>query len=147
MRNINRKCSIFDFLLKKNFFFQYVPQDMINELNGVEVLNEEQEWQQQNNKNYYNWKKKFLDFRIFFKKIQLFMSVERKTILDVVAIKHRKQFLKIDLKNLNFRAKRNSKNILPFLTRKFKYFEMLIFTFLARKNISKILFYSFAAKI
>merc|ERR1711862_772217 len=32
----------------------YVPQDMINELNGVEVLNEEQEWQQQNNKNYYN---------------------------------------------------------------------------------------------
>ena len=39
------------------FFFQYVPQDMINELNGVEVLNEEQEWQQQNNKNYYNWKK------------------------------------------------------------------------------------------
>ena len=92
-------------------------------------------------------KKKFLDFRIFFKKIQLFMSVERKTILDVVAIKHRKQFLKIDLKNLNFRAKRNSKNILPFLTRKFKYFEMLIFTFLARKNISKILFYSFAAKI
>ena len=55
MRNINRKCSIFDFLLKKTFFFfQYVPQDMINELNGVEVLNEEQEWQQQNNKNYYN---------------------------------------------------------------------------------------------
>jgi len=68
MRNINRKCSIFDFLLKKTFFFQYVPQDMINELNGVEVLNEEQEWQQQNNKNYYNWKKKFLDFRIFLKK-------------------------------------------------------------------------------
>ena len=54
-------------------------------------------------------KKKNSSIFAFFKKIQLFMSVERKTILDVVAIKHRKQFLKIDLKNLNFRAKRNSK--------------------------------------
>jgi len=34
--------------------FQYVPQDMINDLNGVEVLNEEQDLQQQNYKNYYN---------------------------------------------------------------------------------------------
>jgi hypothetical protein len=39
---------------KRRVPIKYVPQDMINELNGVEVLNEEQEWQQQNNKNYYN---------------------------------------------------------------------------------------------
>ena len=49
----------------------------------------------------------------FFKKIQLFMSVERKTILDVVAIKHRKHFLKIVQKSLIF-----SKNII--LALKFK---------------------------
>ena len=35
------------------------------------------------------------------------MSVERKTILDVVAIKHRKQFLKIDLKNFFFTLRAN----------------------------------------
>ena len=52
-------------------------------------------------------KKKIPRFSHFFKKIQLFMSVERKTILDVVAIKHRKQFLKIDLKNFFFTLRAN----------------------------------------
>ena len=61
------------------------------------------------------------------------MSVERKTILDVVAIKHRKHFLKIVQKSLIF-----SKNIILalkfkcrfyiFLARKLKYLDLLIFT-------------------
>ncbi len=35
---------------KSSVYFQYVPQDMINDMNGVEVLNEETQY----NKTYYD---------------------------------------------------------------------------------------------
>ena len=92
MRNINRKCSIFDFLLKKNFFFSVRASrhDQRIEWSGSPQRRTRMATTKQ--QKLLQLKKKNSSIFAFFKKIQLFMSVERKTILDVVAIKHRKRF-------------------------------------------------------
>ena len=105
---------------------------MINELNGVEVLNEEQEWQQQNNKNYYNWKKKFLDFRIFLKNTIIHVC-RKKNYFRRSCNKTSKTFFKNRSKKSHFFKKYNfsakiQMSFLLFLARKLKYLDLLIFT-------------------